>query len=391
MADHSAPPARIASVDILRGLVMVVMALDHVRDYFTEVRFQPEDLTQASAALFLTRWITHFCAPVFVFLAGTGAFLSLGRGKDVRALSRFLWTRGLWLMVLEVTVVRLAWTFNPSLALGVWVQVIWALGVSMVVLAALVRLPLPVIATFGVVMIAGHNLLDGISVDPSTPLGWLWSFLHVQGLLLVGTQPFLFVAYPVVPWIGVMAAGYAFGALLRRPEAERRRALLQLGAALTVGFLVLRGLNVYGDPSRWSVQRDGVTTVLSFLNTTKYPPSLLYLLMTLGPAILVLPLLDRWTGPMARFLAVFGRVPLFYYLAHIALAHLLAGLTALAMGFGTRVLVSPPFFGMPEGWGFGLGVIYVVWVAVVLALYPACKWYGDLKARRRDLTLLSYL
>ncbi|MCU0622123.1 MAG: hypothetical protein MUC69_11550, partial [Gemmatimonadales bacterium] len=224
-----------------------------------------------------------------------------------------------------------------------------------------------------------------------TPLGWLWAYLHAPAVLLPGGRPFLFVAYPVLPWIGVMAAGYAFGALLRRPEAERRRLLLRLGLSLTLGFLVLRGINIYGDPSRWSAQRDGITTLLSFLNTTKYPPSLLYLLMTLGPAIAALPLLERWTGPLARFLEVFGRVPLFYYLAHIVLAHLLAGLTALALGFGTVVLTTPPFFGLPDDWGFGLGVIYAVWLAVVLALYPACKWYGDLKARRRDLTLLSYL
>jgi uncharacterized membrane protein len=387
----AAPAHRIASVDILRGIVMVVMALDHVRDYFTDVRFAPEDLTQTNAALFFTRWITHFCAPTFVFLAGTGAFLSLGRGRDEKALSRFLWTRGLWLVVLEFTFVRSAWLFSVSPAAGFWVQVIWALGISMIVLAALVRLPLPWIAAFGIVMIAGHNLFDGVAVSPTTPSGWLWSVLHVQGPLIHEGQPVLFVAYPVIPWIGVMAAGYAFGALLQRPEAERHRTLLRLGGAMTAAFVLIRLLNVYGDPQPWRVEKDAVTTVLSFLNTTKYPPSLDYLLMTLGPAIMSLVVFERWTGPVARFFSVFGRVPLFYYLAHIALAHLLAGLTALAMGFGTDVLTGNVFFSPVQEWGFGLGVVYLVWFVVILLLYLPCRWYAELKARRRDLVLLSYL
>jgi uncharacterized membrane protein len=386
-----ASTGRIASVDILRGIVMVVMALDHVRDYFTSVRFAPEDLTQTNAALFFTRWITHFCAPTFVFLAGTGAFLSLGRGRDVRALSRFLWTRGLWLIVLEFTFVRSAWTFAVSPQAGFWVQVISALGASMIVLAPLVRLPLPWIAAFGIVMIAGHNLLDGVQANPTEPLGWLWTLLHVQGMVIYGGQPRLFVAYPVIPWIGVMAAGYAFGALLQRPEAERHRTLLRLGGAMTVAFVLIRLLNVYGDPNPWSVQKDAVTTVLSFLNTTKYPPSLEYLLMTLGPAIMSLVLFERWSGPVAAFFSVYGRVPLFYYLGHIALAHLLAGLTALALGFGPAMLTGNVFFGPVQGWGFGLGVVYLVWLVVVFLLYLPCRWYADLKARRRDLTLLSYL
>ena len=392
MDSEPAPSAsRVASVDILRGIVMVVMALDHVRDYFTNVRFQPEDLTQTNPALFFTRWITHFCAPSFVFLAGTGAFLSLGRGRDVRALSRFLWTRGLWLVVLEFTVVRSAWLFSVSPAAGYFGQVIWVLGISMIVLAALVRLPLGWIAGFGITMIVGHNLLDGIHIPPTTPAGWLWSFLHVQNLLFNGPQPFFFVVYPVIPWVGVMAAGYAFGALLQRPEAERRRTLLRLGGAMTAAFVMLRLANVYGDPSRWSVQKDAITTVMSFLNTSKYPPSLDYLLMTLGPAIMALVAFDGWSGPVARFFAVFGRVPLFYYLAHIVVAHLLAGLTAMAFGFGTAVLFGNVFFAPVQDWGFGLGVVYLMWFIVIGLLYLPCRWYADLKSRRRDLVLLSYL
>ena len=391
-ASMAVPGSRVASVDILRGLIMVIMALDHVRDFFTVARFAPEDLTQTTPALFFTRWITHFCAPTFVFLAGTGAYLSLGRGRDPRSLSHFLWTRGLWLIVLEFTVIRSAWSFAVSPSVGFWVQVIWATGISMIVLAALVRLPLRWIAAFGIVMIAGHNLLDPIQVDPHTPLGWAWALLHVQGALFTRDgQPFLLVLYPLVPWIGVMAAGYAFGALVRRPEAERRRALLRLGGALTLGFVAVRGLNGYGDPVPWQPQGSAVMTLVSFLNTTKYPPSLDYLLMTLGPAILALVAFEQWTGPVARFFEVFGRVPLFFYIAHIALVHLLAGLAALALGFGPGILSGPAFFGLPDGWGFGLGGVYLWWLLAVFLLYPLCRWYAGLKARRRDLVLLSYL
>jgi uncharacterized membrane protein len=261
----------------------------------------------------------------------------------------------------------------------------------MIVLAALVRLPLPWIAAFGIVMIAGHNLFDGVQANPAEPLGWLWTFLHVQGVVIYQGRPLLFVAYPVIPWIGVMAAGYAFGALLQRPEAERHRTLLRLGGGMTVAFVLIRLANVYGDPSPWSVQKDAATTVLSFLNTTKYPPSLDYLLMTLGPAIMSLVMFERWKGPVARFFSVYGRVPLFYYLAHIALAHLLAGLTGMAMGYGTAVLTGNVFFSPTQDWGFGLGVVYLMWFVVVFLLYLPCRWYADLKARRRDLTLLSYL
>ena len=388
-ATQPAARVRLDSVDLLRGLVMVLMALDHVRDFFTELRFDPTDLTQTTVPLFFTRWITHYCAPTFVFLAGTGAFLARSRGMSRPDLARFLVSRGLWLVLLEFTVIRLGWAFNLNYAGLQWVQVIWALGISMVVLAGLIYLPLPAIAAFGVAMIALHNLTDGM--DPGATGGWgtLWTFLHVQRPVTLPWGAPLFVAYPLIPWIGVMAAGYAFGTVLLRPADERRRTLLRLGGALTAGFVVLRAINVYGDPRPWSPQPSAIFTVLSFLNTTKYPPSLLFLLMTLGPAIMSLTWFERLRGPVARFFIVFGRVPLFYYVLHLFLIHAAALAVGVMVGFPASAFARG-VFDLPDGWGFGLPVVYAVWVAVVLALYPVCRRFADLKARRREVWL-SYL
>ena len=383
---------RLDSVDLLRGVVIVVMALDHVRDYFTRSAhlFDPADLTRTTAPLFLTRWITHYCAPTFVFLAGASAFLYGSRpGRTQKELARFLLSRGLWLVFIELTVVRLGWYFNFDYHFF-HVQVIWAIGWSMVALAALVFLPIRVVGAIGIAMIATHNLLDGISVSPllaapgvfahASLWDWLWSVLHVRNLP---------VAYPLVPWIGVMAAGYAFGPVLHHTPDQRRRELLQLGTLLVVGFVVLRAINVYGDAQRWSVQSTSLFTFFSFLNTTKYPPSLLYLLMTLGPAILSLVFFERLRGPVARFFILYGRVPFLFYVAHIYLIHALVLLVAGFRGDDLhRYLVFWRM--MPETWGYSLGVAYAVWIFVVLALYPACRWFAGVKARRRD-AWLSYL
>jgi uncharacterized membrane protein len=382
--------SRLDAVDLLRGLVIVIMALDHARDFFTSVRFEATDLTQTTAPLFLTRWITHFCAPVFVFLAGTSAFLYQSRGKSRGDVSRFLLTRGLWLVVLELTVVRWAWMFNFNYTTELlFVQVIWVIGVSMIVLAALVHLPLPAVAGIGIAMIAGHNLLDGIRPESLGAWGPLWVLLHVQSTIPFAGEQTVFVIYPLVPWIGVMAAGYAFGRLLLRPPEERRRLLVRLGTALTAVFVLVRAINVYGDPAPWSAQESFGRTVLSFLNTTKYPPSLLFLLMTLGPAIAVLPLFERLRGPVARAVTVFGRVPLFFYVLHLFLIHALALLVGTVAGFDPRSFLRVWIF-LPDEWGYGLPVVYLVWAGVVLALYPACRWFAGVKARRRD-AWLSYL
>jgi uncharacterized membrane protein len=387
--------ARIDSVDLLRGLAMAIMALDHVRDYFHcsgfYFKFDPTDLSRTYTALFVTRWVTHFCAPVFIFLAGTGAFLSASRGKSKHELSKFLLKRGLWLVLLELTFLRVAWFFNLIL-LAQPVQVIWCLGWSMVALSALIYLPLWAVTAFGVAMIAVHNLFDGVLAQNLGALGWLWKVFHEGGLMQPTPWSGIFIAYPLIPWIGVMAAGYGFGRLLLLDRGARRKWLLTLGGSLVLAFIILRAINVYGDPTPWSEQKSRLFTFFSFINTYKYPPSLLFLLMTLGPAIMALALFDRDWGRFARPLIVFGRVPLFFYLAHIPLIHGLAVLFAYARcGQATWLFQLPdyPPPPVPKDYGHSLPVVYLVWIAVLLILYPVCRWYAGVK-KRRD-AWLSYL
>jgi len=398
------PPSRgrIDSVDLLRGLVMVFMLLDHTRDFVhaNAVRFDPTDLSQTSPELFLTRWITHFCAPIFVFLAGTSTYLQLLRGKTRAEVSRLLWTRGLWLIVLEFTLVRAGVVFNLDygtvLALP---QVIWAIGVSMIVLAALVHLPLRVVGAFGVAMVALHNLLDGIRVPfwrgPGTPPpdwdGGLWMLLHQSGPLPLQSDgsPMVIVLYPLVPWIGVLAAGYAFGAVYAMDAERRRRWLLRLGVGMIAAFVVLRGFNLYGNPGDWSPQRNAVYSVLSFLNTNKYPPSLLFLLMTLGPAMLALAWFERVrANPGSRALVTLGRVPMFYYLLQWPVAHLIA--IGLSVAAGKPIVTFALGGPVPPGYGFHLSVVYAAWILGLLVLYPLCAWFAGVKRKRKDWWL-SYI
>jgi len=375
---------RVDAVDLLRGLVMVVMTLDHVRDFFGAATMNPRDVTEP--AMFVTRWVTHFCAPVFVFLAGTSAFLYGQRGG---AGGRFLWTRGLWLIVVEVTVVRWGWTFD-LVPRFVPLQVIWALGGSMIVLAALVRLPRAAIGALGLAMILGHNLLDGIRAEALGPLASLWRIVHAPGPLHPAL-PGVFVGYPLVPWVGVMATGYWFGAVVASAPGERRRITTLLGIGLTVGFVLLRGINGYGDPTPWRVQPTALATLLAFVNCEKYPPSLLFLLMTLGPALLALAACDTPAALRARPLVVIGRVPFFYYVLHLPVIHGAAILAAAAVAANAGALIGgfPPAQ-KPPGSGFGLPVIYGVWAAIVVLLYPACHWFAAVKERRTDWWL-SYL
>jgi uncharacterized membrane protein len=339
--------------------------------------------------LFLTRWVTYICAPVFFLLTGTGAYLSLRR-QSTRELSRFLFTRGLWLIVLEVTLIRcFAYQFNVDYRVTM-LLVLWALGWAMITLGVLVRLPAFVVTAIGVVMIVGHNLFDGANLS-----GPLWSILHSPSFVLNSPEHVVFVAYPLVPWVGVTAAGYGLGQIYRW-DADRRRAfLLRLGLALSLAFLAVRGLNAYGDPAPWTPQQTAAFTVLSFLNTTKYPPSLLFLLMTLGPAMLLLWAVDRGTPRILRPALVIGKVPLFYYALHFALIHLLAVVTCYVQyGSAHWMFESPDLahypFSPPPGWGYSLPVVYLVWVFVVVALYPLCRWFAALKQRRSD-AWLSYL
>ena len=392
--------SRVVSVDILRGIVMVIMALDHSRDFLTYVRTPPEDMAHTYGALFFTRFITHFCAPVFAFLAGTGAYLSTRRGKSIQQVSRFFLTRGLWLLLLELTIVDFAWGFVPWAHAGV----IWILGWSMIVMALIVRLPLRWIAVLGLGMIAAHNLLDGIDPASLGRLDWLWILLHTPGRIPI-TATFSFsVRYVLIPWVGVMAAGFAFGSLLHRPD--RRKWILRIGISATALFFVLRAINLYGNgiaglpfgyprsAGPWSGQPTFSLTVISFFNTLKYPPSLDYLLMTLGPSLILLGLLDgaKAEHGLNRFFLVFGRVPLFYYILHLYLLHLIAIVVALAfrqpVWHGT---VIADFAQRPNGYGHGLPFVYAMWILAVAILYIPCRWFMEFRSRHRDWTWLSYL
>ena len=399
---------RIDSIDLLRGIVMVIMMLDHTRDFVHNAvyQFDATDPTRTNVVLFFTRWITHFCAPVFVFLAGTGAYLQFARGKSKGELSRFLVTRGLWLIFLEVTVVRIAVSFSFDYRFLGFLQVIWVIGVSMIVLAALIHLPLKLIAAFGLAMTGVHNLFDGFRFEswrgPGTPVpsigGKVWMLLHqaFEGFPIVGfPSPVIFIVYPLIPWIGVMAAGYAFGALYQMDAQRRRRLLLIIGGIATALFVIIRAINKYGDPSEWSEQKNIVYTALSFLNTSKYPPSLLFLLMTLGPAILALAFFEAKEtrgGRIREFFVTFGRVPLFFYLLQWFTAHTISILLHFAFGKPTAWLFQSPitFSAPPPEAGFNLAIVYVSWIIGVLLLYPLCKWFAGVKARRKDWWL-SYL
>jgi uncharacterized membrane protein len=394
-----APPAgdRMKSVDAVRGLAIVVMALDHVREFFHagSLLHSPTDLSSATPAEFLTRWVTHFCAPAFVFLAGVAAFLWQDHGRSKRELSWFLLTRGLWLVVVELTVIRcLGWYFNfdyrdtPG-------QVIWAIGWSMVALAGLVYLPRWALAGVAVAILAGHNRLDDVPPDAFGRLGWLWSILHSGDRLEVLPGRVFRPVYPLLPWIGVLAAGYACGPWMSPHNPHRRRFFLVLGVALTLGFVVLRALNVYGDPDPWSVRQDGLYTAFSFVNCQKYPPSLLSLLMTLGPTFLLLYVFEHREGAAAAGpLVTLGRVPFFFYVLHLFVIHALAVLLSLLRyGRAAWLFVTPPPWDAdvyPEGYGYSLPVVYAIYVLVLAILWPACRWYADYK-RRHKAWWLSYV
>jgi len=366
---------------------MVVMALDHARAFFTFARFNPLDHAVTTPEYYITRWITHFAAPVFVFFAGTAAFLSGSRGRV--DLPRFLWTRGLWLVVVEMTFVHVGWFLDLNFG-TIIAQVIWAIGWSMVALSFLVRFGPGVVGAIGLAILALHNLADPLVPAHFGPFDWLWKMLHERGA--VEPVPGLLIrpGYPVLPWFGVMAAGYGLGRLFTGDRAMRDRALVAIGLSAVALFLVLRASQVYGDPGGWSDQGDPVRTAMDFMNVQKYPPSLLFLLATLGPALAILPALDRAKGAWSRIFVTFGRVPLFYYVLHLWILRLLVPVFAVVVGHDWRPLVGVFFAALPPTWGFDLPVVYAVWIGVVLLLYPLCAWFADVKRRRKDWWL-SYL
>lgn len=379
---------RIQSIDLLRGLVMVIMALDHVRDFFHagSMTMDPTDLTKTNVALFATRWITHFCAPIFMFLSGTSAYI-MGQRKTKKELSWFLFTRGLWLIFLELTVFAFAWTTHISLYEH-GLLVIWALGVSMIFLSIVIWLPWELILVIGLALVLGHNLLDNTHVDGNTFSSLAWKLFHEQGFVELRRFK-IFIMYPIVPWIGVMALGYCLGKMYREgfDTNKRKKMLLILGVAVTVIFIGLRFSNIYGDHSKWSEQPSASFTILSFLNTSKYPPSLLYLCMTLGPALIFLAFTEYANDRFSNIIKVFGRVPMFYYLCHLYLIRIGSFILFFAQGFKVADMQNGP----PAGYGVNLFWTYMVWLGIVVILYFPCRWYDTYKASHKGNKWLSYL
>jgi uncharacterized membrane protein len=389
--------SRIVSIDILRGLVMVLMALNHVRDYFHINAFSgnyPENMDSTTAILFFTRIITHFCAPVFVFLAGTSAFL-YGQNKSKKQLKKFLITRGIWLVAVEVVVNNLLWWFDITYGF-INLQVIWAIGCCMIFLGFVIYLPKKALIILGLVIVFGHNLLDGIVLEGQKPLNVLWYMLHQMNGISIGENRFLWFSYPILPWMGVIVLGYAFGQLYIKSSNDlvRHKYLIYIGLGAIVLFFLLRGINIYGDLTPWSIQDTFSKTIISFFNTTKYPPSLAFILMTLGPAFLFLYFIERNQHRFMSFLIIFGRVPFFYYILHVLIIHVGAifGLLITQKDWKLMILDNDTMSsGVLQGYGYPLWAVYLIWVLIVLILYPICKWYMNYKRNHKDKWWLSYL
>lgn len=383
---------RIESLDLLKGLVMVIMALDHVRDYFhySTHFFNPSDPTQTTLPIFFTRFITHFCAPTFSFLAGLSAFM-IGKRKSPAELSVFLLKRGLWLIFIEITIVSFAWYFDPEFR-RTGLLVIWVLGISMIVLAGLIHLPKKMILLFSLMIIFGHNLLDNVDIKDNI----FWSLLHQRGLLWSDGTHAIFVGYPIIPWIAVMSLGYCFGSLYDSnfDTFKRKRILNGLGVGSILLFFLLIAIHAYGDPVKWTNYGYTSKTLMSILNVSKYPPSLLYLLVTLGGAFLFLANAEKWKGKVVHFFCVFGRVPFFYYIIHLYVIHVLAMLAAELTGFGWRTMILLKHISKTEAlsdYGFNLITVYGVWIMVIALMYPLCKKFDTYKQAHKEKWWLSYL
>lgn len=389
--------SRIGSIDVIRGLVMVLMALDHVRDYFhinALTTNYPENFETTNIILFATRFITHFCAPVFVFLAGTSAFL-YGRNKSRPQLSKFLITRGLWLIFVEIAINNFLWWFDVSYSF-INLQVIWAIGFSMIILGLIIYLPKRIILIIGLIIVLGHNVLDGITMQGESLKSIIWYVLHQPNGFSISPNRFVWFAYPVLPWIGVMLLGYSFGQLFNIgfPKTKRKKILLYLGFGSVILFFALRGLNIYADPVPWTVQATSEKTFISFFNVNKYPPSLCYLLITLGPTFLVLALIEDSKSKFTEFLTVFGRVPFFYYIIHIFVIHIAAIIGLIITGKDWKLMIldnQTLMSGALQDYGYSLLTVYLVWVGIVLLLYPICKKYMIYKKVNKDKWWLSYL
>ena len=398
---------RLDAIDFVRGIVMILMVLDHTRDWVHAggIMSNPLDPATTTILLYVTRWVTHLCAPTFALLAGLGVGLRRIRGATAGDVSWFLFTRGLWLVVLELTLFRTIVWFNVDFRLLAFLQVIWAIGASMIVLSALVRLPQAALVAIAGVILIGHNALDGIRVPFWTPGSNVpvpglaeasWMLLHQFGLFPVGgaSGPIVIAQYPLLPWIGILTAGYVMAAIYTWPAEQRRRALTLAAMAMLALFLVLRTWNSYGDTTDWAPQPTLVQSVMSFMNVQKYPPSLDYVLVTLVPALLTLAALDGRTiaGGLSGAVVTFGRVPFFFYVLQWLTAHV-SGMIVTALrggslaGYFQNLL---DFFQHPPDFGGPLWTVYVCWIVSLLAIYPLCRWFAGVKMRRRDWWL-SYL
>lgn len=393
-------PFRIESIDLLRGLVMIVMALDHSRDFLHDAAWteDPLNLATTSPVLFLTRWITHFCAPVFVFLAGSSIYFQSLR-KTKKDLSLFLFKRGLWLLFVEVAIINFAFSFDITYSL-VGLQTIWAIGISMIILGAVIWLPFSAIFVLGLLVVLGHNSLDFHEASHKGSYPFLYSLLHRPGLYPVTDSNSLLVLYPFLSWAGLMMMGFCFGKLFMRYEgAARKQMLLRLGFGMIAFFILLRAFDVYGDPGKWTAQDSLLYTIFSFINVQKYPPSLLYMCVTIGPALLLLAAVEEeeeegGKNKLARMITVYGRVPFLYYVLHFFLLHIVAAIFFFASGNGAATAEKfsdglTPLFVIP-GQGYYLWVVYAVWLGVIAFLYPVCKWFSRYKQTHKQWWL-SYL
>lgn len=384
--------SRLSSIDLTRGVVVILMTLDHVRDYFshTSLRIDFDKPSSGMEWLLFTRVITHLCAPTFIFLAGTSAFLALAKSKDKKQTRRLFFQRGLWFIFLELTIVRFAWSFNLSSA-AIPLAVIWAIGCAMIALVPLTFLSTSVVGVLSLLIIAGHNLLDGVSGATFGVFEPIWNLFHVA-FVAVPSIPKTQVIYPILPWIGVMAAGYAVGPLFLRTREERRKILFRLGWTSLTLFFTLRFFHGYGDAHPWVIQETNGNTLLAFFNATKYPPSLHYLSVTLGIMLIFLAAVERDSVPKILQPAItFGRVPMFYYILHLYLIHASAAVLAWLQTGDPLWMLDEPFYMHPvDAFGFQLPGVYVTWVLIVLSLYPVCKWYDGYKGRSRK-PWLAYL
>lgn len=382
---------RIESLDLLKGLVMVIMALDHVRDYFhyDAFFFAPTDPESTNTILFFTRWITHYCAPTFCFLAGVSAYL-VGKKKSKLELSSFLLKRGIWLVFIELIVVNFSWYFDVNFD-TISLLVIWSLGISMIFLAALVQLPLKYILIFSVVLIFGHNILDYLHVEKNI----YWSIIHEFGFFSLENEKILVVGYPIIPWVGVMSLGYYFGSFynVSKEPLKRQKIFKIIGVSSIITFIIIRLVNGYGNANYWESYDTVLKTMFSFLNPSKYPPSLTYLLMTLGPVFLILAYTENVKGKIVNFFGVFGKVPFFYYIIHLYVIHVLALFWAWFTDFGwQKMIIKGWVTESPElkGYGINLEYVYLIWIGIILLLYPLCKKFSIYKTSHKEKKWLSY-